>query len=64
MEQKPFSIGVRIEHPQDLIDIAQYGRPGRSLVCLLQNTRSVTGVQKGRPPEEASTASACVPEEK
>lgn len=31
MEQKPFSIGVRIEHPQDLIDIAQYGRPGREL---------------------------------
>lgn len=31
MEQKPFSIGVRIEHPQDLIDISQYGRPGRQL---------------------------------
>ena len=29
MEQKPFSIGVRIEHPQDLIDIAQYGKPAR-----------------------------------
>ena len=29
MEQKPFSIGVRIEHPQDVIDTAQYGRPGR-----------------------------------
>ena len=25
MEQKPFSIGVRIEHPQSLIDAAQYG---------------------------------------
>ena len=25
MEQKPFSIGVRIEHPQALIDAAQYG---------------------------------------
>ena len=25
MEQKPFSIGVRIEHPQDLINEAQYG---------------------------------------
>ncbi|MDD6816355.1 MAG: NAD(FAD)-utilizing dehydrogenase, partial [Firmicutes bacterium] len=31
MEQKPFSIGVRIEHPQDMIDISQYGRPGRQL---------------------------------
>ncbi|HEX2985437.1 MAG TPA: hypothetical protein VHO71_01320 [Caproiciproducens sp.] len=26
MEQKPFSIGARIEHPQKLIDTAQYGR--------------------------------------
>ncbi len=25
LEAKPFSIGVRIEHPQDLIDRAQYG---------------------------------------
>ena len=25
MTQKPFSIGVRIEHPQDVIDRAQYG---------------------------------------
>ena len=31
MSQKPFSVGVRIEHPQDLIDIAQYGAPGREL---------------------------------
>lgn len=26
MEAKPFSIGVRIEHPQSLIDTAQYGQ--------------------------------------
>ena len=26
MMQKPFSIGARIEHPQELIDRAQYGR--------------------------------------
>lgn len=25
IEQKPFSIGLRIEHPQELIDLAQYG---------------------------------------
>ncbi len=25
MEQKPFSMGVRIEHPQSLIDLSQYG---------------------------------------
>lgn len=26
MEQKPFSIGARIEHPQELIDVSQYGK--------------------------------------
>ena len=26
MERKPFAMGVRIEHPQSLIDLAQYGR--------------------------------------
>ena len=31
MSQKPFSIGVRIEHPQDVIDTAQYGAPAREL---------------------------------
>lgn len=31
MTQKPFSIGVRVEHPQDMIDIAQYGKPAREL---------------------------------
>lgn len=31
MSQKPFSVGVRIEHPQDMIDIAQYGAPRREL---------------------------------
>ena len=31
MRQKPFSVGVRIEHPQDLIDTAQYGAPGREM---------------------------------
>lgn len=25
LEQKPFSVGVRIEHPQELVDKAQYG---------------------------------------
>lgn len=29
MTRKPFSIGVRIEHPQSLIDMAQYGRLSR-----------------------------------
>ncbi len=30
MEQKPFSIGVRIEHPQVMIDEAQYGSAGET----------------------------------
>ena len=31
MEQKPFSMGVRIEHRQSDIDMAQYGRPRGAL---------------------------------
>ena len=31
MEKKPFSIGFRIEHSQDMIDISQYGKVGREL---------------------------------
>lgn len=31
MAQKPFSIGVRIEHPQEIIDIAQYGAPASEI---------------------------------
>lgn len=27
MEQKPFAVGLRIEHPQELINMIQYGRP-------------------------------------
>lgn len=31
MEQKPFSIGVRVEHPQDMVDIGQYGSKASQL---------------------------------
>ncbi len=31
MSQKPFSIGVRIEHPQQLIDLSQYGAAAAAL---------------------------------
>ena len=31
MAQKPFSIGVRIEHPQAMVDRAQYGAPATEL---------------------------------
>ena len=30
MEAKPFAIGVRIEHPQELIDVSQYGQDAGS----------------------------------
>ena len=26
MEPKPFAIGVRIEHPQEMINVSQYGK--------------------------------------
>ena len=50
MTAKPFSLGVRIEHPQAMIDWSQYGgmagKPGMppaeyKLVCHLGNGRSV-----------------------
>lgn len=31
MQQKQFSMGVRIEHPQRLVDLAQYGAPAEKL---------------------------------
>lgn len=48
MEQKPFAMGVRIEHTQDEIDMAQYGRFAKflppadyKLVAHLPNGRSI-----------------------
>ena len=32
IEAKPFALGVRVEHPQELIDRAQYHRPERGLL--------------------------------
>lgn len=31
MQPKPFAMGVRIEHPQAVIDRAQYGKPRGAL---------------------------------
>ena len=31
LEQKPFAMGVRIEHPQEMIDFAQYGDAAKKL---------------------------------
>lgn len=47
MEKKPFSVGVRIEHPQSLIDRSQYGDAkgfppaDYKLVCHTENGRTV-----------------------
>jgi hypothetical protein len=32
LEQKPFAVGVRVEHPQDLINQIQYGFPGHPML--------------------------------
>ncbi len=52
MEQKPFSIGVRIEHPQEIIDIAQYGKPGSEIGLppaeYKINYRCKEGIAEGR----------------
>lgn len=34
LEPRPFAIGLRVEHPQDLIDRARYGPNGRQPTCL------------------------------
>jgi uncharacterized FAD-dependent dehydrogenase len=53
IEAKPFAMGVRIEHPQELIDSIQYHRPDRgeflpaaaySLVCQTQYQKTQRGV--------------------
>ncbi len=51
IEAKPFALGVRVEHPQELIDRAQYRRPERGLLpaasyALVQQTE-VQGRQRG-----------------
>jgi uncharacterized FAD-dependent dehydrogenase len=51
IEAKPFALGVRVEHPQSLIDRAQYGRPERGLLpaasyALVEQTK-VRDAQRG-----------------
>lgn len=48
MEQKPFSMGFRIEHPQDVIDIAQYGKPARELGLPVADYKLSYHCQNGR----------------
>jgi uncharacterized FAD-dependent dehydrogenase len=51
IEAKPFALGVRVEHPQSLIDQAQYRRPERGILpaasyALVHQTQ-VRGQQRG-----------------
>ncbi len=51
IEAKPFALGVRVEHPQVLIDQAQYRRPERGLLpaasYALVHQTEVQGEQRG-----------------
>ena len=51
IEAKPFALGVRVEHPQALIDQAQYRRPERGLLPAasysLVHQTEVGGQQRG-----------------
>jgi hypothetical protein len=51
IEAKPFAMGVRIEHPQELINTCQYHRPERGLLppasySLVSQTK-YNGIQRG-----------------
>lgn len=48
MEQKPFAVGVRIEHPQKLIDKIQYGRFAGHPALGAADYRMVVHLQNGR----------------
>ena len=48
MTQKQFSMGIRIEHPQELIDIAQYGKPGKELGLPPADYKLSTRTAEGR----------------
>ena len=48
MSQKQFSMGVRAEHPQDLIDTAQYGRPSRELGLPVADYKLACRTKEGR----------------
>jgi len=48
MAAKPFSIGLRIEHPQGLIDRARFGRAGRPAVLGAADYRLVAHDAAGR----------------
>jgi uncharacterized protein len=52
IEAKPFAIGVRVEHPQSMIDLAQYGMANRgeylpAASYSLVSQVKIGGIQKG-----------------
>jgi uncharacterized FAD-dependent dehydrogenase len=47
MEQKPFSMGLRIEHPQELINLSQYGKEAMNALGPAEYKLSYKG-QNGR----------------
>lgn len=57
MEQKPFSIGVRIEHPQGLIDRSQYGNDAEVAAAFGEGTDS--GKAAGLPPADYKLSYRC-----
>ena len=61
MEQKPFSIGVRIEHPQKMINESQYGDPALAEILGPADYKLSYRCAEGRgTADAASIPSACV----
>ncbi|MDD4699642.1 MAG: hypothetical protein PHV07_05195 [Oscillospiraceae bacterium] len=48
MEQKPFAVGVRIEHPQDLINTIEYGKFAGNSALGAADYRMVVHLPNGR----------------
>ena len=57
MEQKPFAIGVRVEHPQEKINKSQYGFSDNRLGA------QATNLHIKRTTDVEFTLSVCVPED-
>jgi uncharacterized protein len=48
LEQKPFAIGVRVEHPQDLINCIQYGVPSHPRLPQAEYALTFSDPETGR----------------
>lgn len=49
LEQKPFAIGVRVEHPQELVNRIQYGIPSHPSLPQAEYALSFRDPETGRP---------------